>query len=872
MIERGASSPIQIPERESRPAHTILACRILLWHSVCMQHEVHVCPNGLTVLAAARHAVPLVSVQVWVGTGSMLEGAHAGSGISHLLEHQVFKGTAEFNGETLNRRVPELGGSWNAYTSTDRTVYHINGPAQHWREFLHLLVQLVFHPAFPQDDFERERDVIRREMDMYADDPQDAAYHALVQTLYKAGTRRLPVIGERARFDALTHADMVAYHRERYVPGNMFICVAGDVDPAELFAAVQRETADVPPAPLPQPALPPEPRQWGPRTFRREFAQPTSTLMLAWRIPHSNHPDAAALTMLASILGDGRAAWLYKRFHDELGLAHDISAYAMPDRHGEGAFVVEADVERERRDTLRDALLEYMETLPRQAFNAAMARCRKQLLTARLRVLSKVQGVADTLGMAWHLSRNGNCMDEWDAALANLDTFDLIEATEYFTRDRLCEVSVDPVGSNPPAAAAEEGAVPQEPQVCTLPNGMRLVTRVDRRVPLMYATLALAAGCPTETAQNAGINSLLAECLLKGTSTRSAADLAEAVEKLGGGIRSDAGNNTLTVSVDGMAADAETLLSLLADAVLHPVFPAASVETEKEAMVADILDAEEDPAALAFRRARKLCFGDVSYGNHPDGSVESVQALTREALLSRHARLACAQNAVLAVTGDIDPAAIRAAAERLFSPMPAGRRAQGTPTPPQQPADAIEPSDKEQAVLVLALPAGNVTDPHTAEQMLFCEWCRDMAGPLFAEIRENRGLAYYTAATPLPGVDAGCIFLYLGTAPEHAAQARAALEGIIARLAAEGMPADALERTRATLLAARAFAMQSGKKICASMAVNELLGLGADFNDRLPGLIRAVAADSMNAYIRRLLSPSATRTWMQVGGTARESR
>lgn len=172
------------------PRHSLAPGRVL-WHIVCMQHELHTCANGLTVIAAPRHAVPLVSVQVWVGTGSVMEGAHTGSGISHLLEHQVFKGTAEFNGEKLNRRVPELGGSWNAYTTTDRTVYHINGPARHWREFLHLLVQLVFHPSFPQDEFERERDVIRREMDMYADDPQDASYHALAQTLYKVSPRRL---------------------------------------------------------------------------------------------------------------------------------------------------------------------------------------------------------------------------------------------------------------------------------------------------------------------------------------------------------------------------------------------------------------------------------------------------------------------------------------------------------------------------------------------------------------------------------------------------------------------------------------------------------------------------------------------------------
>ena len=831
-----------------------------------MQHEVHVCANGLTVLAAERRAFPLVSLQVWVGTGSVLEGSRLGSGVSHLLEHQVFKGTAEYSGEELNKRVPELGGSWNAYTSTDRTVYHINGPAAHWREFLHLLVQLVFHPAFPQDDFERERDVIRREMDMYADDPQDVAYYALAETLFKVNPRRLRVTGERARFDALTHADMVAYHREHYVPGNVFICVAGDVDAAEVFAAAQEETADVPSAPLPQAAPPAEPHQWGPRTERREFAQPTSTLMLAWRIPPSNHPHAAALSMLASILGDGRAAWLYKRFHDELGLAHDISAYAMPDRHGEGAFVVEADVERERRDTLRDALLEYMETLPRRAFNASLARCRKQLLTARMRTLSKVQGVADTLGMAWHLSRNGNCMEEWDAALANLDTFDLIETTEYFTRDRLCEVSVDPVGTNPPAAAAEEGAVPQEPQVYTLPNGMRLVTRVDRRVPLMYATLAVRAGCPTETARDSGANSLLAECLLKGTSTRSAADLAEAVERLGGGINSLAGNNTLSVSVDGTAADAETLLSLLADAALHPTFPQAAIDTEKEAMVADIQDDAENPVALAFRGLRGLCFGDVSYGLSPKGTEKSVGSLTRSDLVARHARLFCARNAVLAVVGDIDPAAIRSAAERLFSSMPEGREAAGTPTPAQAAADAVVPCDKEQAVLALAVPACRVADPRMPQQALFCEWCRDMAGPLFTAIREERGLAYYTGATTLQGMDAGCLTFYLGTSPQQAAQARAALDDTLAKLAQDGMPADALERTRAALLSAREFARQSGRGTCEQAAVDELLHLGADYESRLTAGIRAATQDSVNAYIKTILSSAATRTRIQVGG------
>lgn len=830
-----------------------------------MQHEVHVCSNGFTTVVAPQKAFPLVSLQVWIETGSMHEGEHLGAGLSHLLEHMVFKGTSEFDARQLNERVPALGGMWNAYTSTDRTVFYIDGPAAHWREFLHLLAQLTLHPVFPREEWERERDVIRREMSMYNDDPQDAAYHALIRTLYKVSPRRLPVIGTRVAFDALSYEDMLTYHHSRYVPGNMFLCVAGDVEPAELFAAAEAEFGSAAAAPAKAIIPVAEPRQWGPRTHRCEFAQPTSTLMLAWRTPTSNHPDAAALAMLGSILGDGRSAWLYRKFHDEVGMAHDVSLMPIPDRLGEGALVLEFDVDREKRDELRDAVLAFMRRLPEAAFEEARLRSRRMMLTGRLRGLATVQGVANVLGMSWHLSRNPDSMEEWDAALARVSNADLARvAATYFTPDRLVEVSIDPSGSNAEPASDADTADNNAPVVHTLPNGLRVVTCVDKRVPLAYAEIVFGAGSQTETEQNAGINSLLAECLLKGTTTRNAAQLANEVENLGGAISSAAGNNTFNLSIKGLAQDAPALLELLADAALHPTLPEEVIETEKNAMVADIMDAEEDPAALAFRRMRRLCFGNVSYGNHRDGTVESVQSLTRSDLLNQHARLVCARNAVLAVAGDIDPGAVLATAEKLFGSMPAGMPAQRTATPPQMPADAVEILEKEQAVIALAVPAATALSDTSPAQLLFEEWCRDMAGPLFGELREKRGLAYYAAASSLLGMDAGFLCFYLGTAPEQAGEARSVLEATLNRLAQEGMPADALERARATALTARVFALQSCGKRCSGMAVNTLLGLGADYDDRVPDMLRAITPEGMNAFLAATLSPAATRTWLTV--------
>ncbi len=842
----------------------LVKVRRIRYNCAAMQGEVYTCKNGLTVIVNRQTAFPVVSAQVWVGTGAAHEGEFAGAGLSHLIEHMVFKGTRDLNAQQLNEEVAELGGMWNAYTSTDRTVYYIDGPSAHWKRFADILLQLVFFPSFPADEFEKEREVIRREMAMYNDDPRDASYRALIRTVYTQNPRRLPVIGELAQFDALRYEDMLTYHRRRYTPGNMFLCLAGDVEPAEVFRAVEEAVAGIPAAALESPAPVHEPRQWGRRLYRTEFAQPTSTLMLGWRIPHAQHVDSAPLAVLSSILGDGRAAWLYKKFHDECSQAHDVSTSIIPDAQSEGLFLIEADVDRDGRDALRDDILAWVAELPSADFTVGIQRALRQISAQRMRTLATVQGQASLTAICWHRSRNLQADVEWAEALQRVTPADVARVCrEYLGTERLVEVSVDPLGTNPPVQeeAAEHG-LPAPVQV-QLSNGLRVVMRVDRRIPMVYTNLSMQAGCRTECAATAGINSMLAECMLKGTRTRSAADLAEAVENLGGHINCNAGNNTLTLSTRALAEDAVTMLEIMADVALHPVFPEEAVAMAREDMVADVLDSLEDPAALAFRQLRRACFGDCSYGNHPDGTVESVESLTVQHLVQQHARLLCARNAVLVITGDFDPATMQQHAEHVFAALPVGAPVPGVATPQQKPGDVAVESDKEQGVLALAIPGQLATDDEVLMQNIFTEWCRDMAGPMFSEIREKHGLAYYAAAAELQGVDAGCIYFYLGTAPASLPRARAALENLLAQLAQEGMPVEALERTRSTMLTQRLLNEQSGSKTCSATAVNVVLGLPADYTDTLPQRLGAITHEQMQAWIRRTLS-SPTRTWVTV--------
>ncbi len=191
----------------------------------------HTLPNGLTLILDPDDDAPVVSAQLWVETGSIHEGHLLGSGVSHFLEHMVFKGGGEFGPTDLAESVQAAGGHWNAYTTFDRTVYYIDGPATGLEPFLDVLAAMVFHPHLPESEFDKEKDVIRREIDMGLDDPDDRASKLLFATAFTRDPRRQPVIGHRHLFDAIKYDELRSYHATRYTPERACLCLAGDFDP-----------------------------------------------------------------------------------------------------------------------------------------------------------------------------------------------------------------------------------------------------------------------------------------------------------------------------------------------------------------------------------------------------------------------------------------------------------------------------------------------------------------------------------------------------------------------------------------------------------------------------------------------------------------
>src|SRR5437667_4312322 len=187
-------------------------------------------PNGLTIIVQEDHSAPVASVQAWCATGSINEDQHLGAGLSHILEHMLFKGTKTRSTNEIAQKMQDVGGYINAYTSFDRSVFWIDVPKDGVATALGVLGDAMMNSTLPPEEYRKEQEVIRREFAMGMDDPDRVAGLLLFGTAYQRHPYRFPVIGEIEIYNQLTQEQVMQYYKTRYVPNNPNFVVVGGLD------------------------------------------------------------------------------------------------------------------------------------------------------------------------------------------------------------------------------------------------------------------------------------------------------------------------------------------------------------------------------------------------------------------------------------------------------------------------------------------------------------------------------------------------------------------------------------------------------------------------------------------------------------------
>ncbi len=814
--------------------------------------------NGLELLVHEDWSAPVAGIQAWVQTGSIHEGEYLGSGISHLLEHMLFKGTEKRTGNAFAQQIQDVGGYVNAYTSFDRTVYWADLPSKGVAVGLDLIADAVFHSTLPADEFEKEREVIRREFAMGFDDPDRLQSERLFSTAFQQHPYRQPVIGHLDVFNTVSRNDLISYYRRRYAPNNVFFVVTGAVHAAEVLEQLSGHLADVPRLAVAPVWIPSEPPQMAPREIHSEFDTELTRLSLAWHAPHGRHPDAPALDLLAAILGEGRSARLYRSLRERQGIVHSVGAWAYCPVDT-GLFGVSAVLDPEHRDCVRSALLQELENIQNGGvLEEEIARICRLRLSGFLGTLSTVRGKASDIGDSWMACRNTDFSRLYGEMLSQVQVGDIERvAREYICEKGLNVVSLSPKGSNSSKSAPERITLRGGVQKDVLQNGLRTLICRDERLPLLSLSVGFRAGRLVETPATNGTSKLFSRVLLKGTKERSAEQIADALESLGGSIGADAGKGTITVGVAVLRDDLEAGLEVLADVVSNASFPPEALERERAVQIATIKSEKEDPFTVAGQLLRSRLLPGHPDGLPAYGTLESVNAIKREDLVGFRDRYCVGSNGVFSAFGDVCPEEVRVLAEKYFGGLPRGEEALKHPPRPLELLEismAGEVLDRQQTVIMVGYPAPDMFHKDQPALCLLDEACSDLGSRMFIRIREQLGLAYSVGSSHFAGLSSGSFVFYVATDPEKQTAVLAELQAEIQALAEQGLSEAELSRAKEKFLGGMDLRNQSLAAFGASCLADELLGLGAEHYRDERSAVEAVSCAEVVAAAGRVFS------------------
>lgn len=817
--------------------------------------------NGLVIITREDRSAPVVSAQAWCKTGSIDEGKWLGAGLSHVLEHMLFKGTTTRAAGRIDQEVQDVGGYMNAYTSFDRTVYWINAPNTGAKVVIDVLCDIMQNATLPADELAKELDVIRREMDMNHDDPNRRASRRLFETAFTRSPYRFTIIGYPDIFNELQPQDILAYYRERYTPNNMFFVVVGDVNHDEVIAQITAAFSKSKLKTLSPTVLPGEQKQTAPRETIEEAPVELGHLHFSWHIPEVRHPDVPALDILATLLGSGHSCRLFREVREK-GLVNSADAWTY--NPGEtGLFGMSAVVNADKFCAARDAMLQEIERLKTEPVSAEdLAKVAKQFIAGTLAARKTMQGQAQNLGGNWIAAQDLNFSERYLAAVKRITRDDLQRvARQYLTSENRNLYALLPAGSGPKQILSSEQNVQNPIRKFDLPNGLRLLVKEDHRLPFVEFRAVLKGGVLVETPDNNGLTQLTAKLLLKGTRHRTGEQIADQIESVGGSMESFGGNNSFGLSAEVMSEDVELCLGLLADVLLNPIFPADAFQREQEIQLAGIRAQKDHSLQSGGQLMRRGLFGDTTYGLDAIGNEKSVRSITTQDLQQFHRDFTCPNNCVLAIFGDVNPDDIKAAVERFFGDWKAESSSAlasfSSPVPLKGIQRLEEARDKKQAVLLIGFPGVTVFDEDRHALELIQEACSDLGSRLFVRVRENLGLAYFVGAQHFLGLAPGYFAFYVGTTPEKLALVEQELLKEAELLRTEGLTEEELNRAKAKIIGQKKISRQDLAGYAMAAALDELYGLGYDYSDSDDAKYAAVTLDQVKSVAQKYLRDDA---------------
>jgi zinc protease len=844
--------------------------------------------NGLKVLIKPDFSAPVVAIVTYVSAGYFDETDDI-IGIAHVLEHMYFKGTPTRGVGEIAKQTKAVGGYLNAATIYDHTSYYTVLPASGFRQGLEVQADAYANSLIDSEELARELEVIIQEAKRKADNPGAVATETLYELLHDKHRIRRWRIGREPGLRALTRDALLGFYRNFYHPGNTVLSIVGAVDPDEAMREVERCYGALAGG---TPTRTPGPTEEGTGGFRyRELSGDIGQTQLAmgWRTPGTLHVDTPALDVLATVLGSGRASRLYRAVR-ERKLASSVSAYDYTPTEL-GVFVIHAETQPA---TTRDAAVASWAQLLRardEGFGDYELTRAKRLYESRwVRRLEDMEGQANYLA-EWEALGDWKLGDWYIQRLLTTTNEQILDvANRYLSPEQAGIIVYRPAGTDPVAAdkdamlsLLERGrpealpastpyapvvGAPDEPRlhrdgltagvhVYRSGSGLPILVRLKEGAPLLHVGVFALGGATEETDTIGGLTTLMVRTAQKGTTTRTALQIAEEAEMLGGSVGGSVGSDSFGWMISVPTNYAAAAIALLADVAQHPTFEIEALETERAVAISDVIAGRDDMFRYPMRLATQAAFHGHPYGVAATGTEESLRVIESSQVAVWHRERLLGPNAspVIGIVGDGDPDALAAIAAREFAGL--GRSEAPRLTTPEWPARATtsaERREKAQTAMGILFPGPSRSDPDRFAASMIASVASGLGGRFFDELRDKQSLCYTVTAFNVARRAAGTFGAYIATSPEKENAARDGLLSEFQRFRDEPVTPDELERAQTYAIGVHAIQQQSGSAVLSEVVDAWLFGTLTDL-ESYERNVRGVTTQKMQELARKYFDP-----------------
>jgi zinc protease len=835
--------------------------------------------NGLKVYLKPVKGSPVVTTMVAYKVGSSDEEQDQ-TGLSHYLEHLMFKGTDKINPGDIDHVTLQNGGANNAYTTEDFTVFHFDFASDRWEAALEIEADRMRNLRIDEKhEFMEEKGAVINELMRNEDEPWDLEQKAILPLLFgPKSPYGHPVIGEREHVKAATAEIIKSHYDKWYHPNNASLIICGGFDPDKAMAKVKKLFGPIPKAKLPERKTAPEAKRTKPVVFEMESKFEIPRLLEGYNTVASAHADAPALTVLETILSGGKTSRLYTKLVEGDQLATAVSSGNSFGRYpGWFAFQVDILKDKDRKQVEKVLLAEIKRLQDEPVSPAELHRAQQNVLASTVFARESVHGLADSIAQAV----TTNDLDYLKKYLPNILAVTAKDvqrvAKQYLQPDtRVVVWSIpgkDKAGGNekaaPPdkrkanrAAAADSAGTfsLKDAKRVELDNGLVLLLFENHRVPVVFAEATVQNVHLHEPDDKLGVAALTGYLLDEGTTEHKGPEIAELIEDVGGSLSVGANGGSVKV----LTGDRKLGLSLLFECVMKSNFPKEAFDRDKARLLSTIDEAE----TLADQRARQTFLAAV-YGKHPKGrpaigTRKTVEKLTPADCEVFYKKVFVPNNTVVALVGDFDSKEVIAEVKALT----AGWKKAGLDKP-QLPA-VDKPGSFTEKIITMGDAAqlhffmGHVGIPRNNPdfyKLLVMDYVLG-TGPGFTDrlssrLRDREGLAYTVNAniSSSAEVEPGVFTCYIGTANNNFDRVKKEFLEELNRIRDETPKEEEVEDAKKFLLGNQAFKFTTNAGIADQLLYIERHHLGFDYLEDYRKGVAAVTPEDVQSVARKYIDP-----------------